>query len=94
VFYPPTGSNDLRGSSVYLEEDGCLTLRTSALSAEVAKPSALLFESFGPELQWAYFRLECQPLKLSGVYDNIEEGQIDTEELVLVSLEQLDGKSA
>lgn len=85
MFYPTGGGMDLEGSSVYEEEDGCLALKTGDRVAEVIKPSALLFESFGPEIEWAYFRLECQPLPLSGVYEDAEEGENTREEVVLVA---------
>ena len=50
---------------------------------EVVKPAALLFESFGPKLEWAYFRIECQAMSPSGVYENL--GNLESEEVVLVA---------
>jgi hypothetical protein len=82
MFYPTGGGNDLRGAFPFDEESGCLALKTGERSAQVVKPSALLFESFGAELEWAYFRLECQPLSYSGVYEGEQKGA--NEEVVLV----------
>jgi len=83
MFYPTGGGMDLIGASPFDEESGCLALKTGERSIEVVKPSALLFESFGDELEWAYFRLECQPMSYSGVYEGQQEGA--NEEVVLVS---------
>ena len=47
MFYPTGGGNDLRGAFPFDEESGCLALKTGERVAEVVKPSALLFESFG-----------------------------------------------
>ena len=83
MFYPTGGGNDLRGAFPFDEESGCLALKTGERVAEVVKPSALLFESFGAKPEWAYFRLECQSLSYSGVYEGEQEGA--NEEVVLVS---------
>lgn len=82
MFFPTGGGMDLEGATPYKEEPGCLALKLGERVLEVVKPSALLFESFGPDLQWAYFRLECHPLPDSGVYDT---PQGDSEEVVLVA---------
>jgi serine/threonine-protein kinase len=86
MFYPTGGGMDLSGASPFNEEPGCLALRTGGERVvEVVKPSALLFESFGSELEWAYFRIECEPMPLSGIYRKDELGNLGREELVLVS---------
>ena len=88
MFYPTGGGMDLQGAIPFDEEPGCLALSTGRRVAEVVKPTALLFDSFGTELEWAYFRLECEPLAPCGVYKT--EGKDDktpppkSEEVVLV----------
>lgn len=82
VFFPAGGGMDLEGAAPYKEEPGCLALKVGSRVREIVKPSALLFESFGNDLQWAYFRLECQPLPDSGAHDT---PQGDSEEVVLVA---------
>ena len=74
---------DLIGASSFDEESSCLALKIGDRSTEVVKPSALLFESFGAELEWAYFRLECQSMSYTGVYEEPQKGA--NEEVVLVS---------
>jgi hypothetical protein len=83
MFYPTGGGNDLRGAFAFDEESGCVALKKGERSARVVKPSALLFESFGTALEWAYFRVECQSMTYTGVYEDPQEG--DDEEVVLVS---------
>ena len=82
VFFPTGGGRDLDGAEIYSEEPGCLALKFGERAREVVKPTVLLFESFGDDLQWAYFRLECEPLPQSGAHDT---HQGDSEEVVLVS---------
>lgn len=83
MFYPSGGGMDLLGAFPFNEEPGCLALKVTDRSVEVVKPTALLFESFGPDLEWAYFRLECEPLSPTGVYKGPQVR--GSEELVLVS---------
>lgn len=83
MFYPTGGGMDLEKVSPYLEEPGCLALQTGMRVAEVVKPSVLLFESCGADPEWSYFRLECQPLPTSGVYEASQESS--SEEVVLIS---------
>jgi hypothetical protein len=85
MFYPTGGGMDLDGAAVFDEEPGCLALKIGERVADVVKPSALLFESFGPEVEWAYFRLECQSLQLSGIYEDSQESETANEEVVLVA---------
>jgi hypothetical protein len=82
MFYPTGGGMDLEGAAPYEEESGCLALKVGDRVLEVVKPTALLFESFGDDLNWAYFRLECEPLLDSGAYDT---PQGESEEVVLVA---------
>lgn len=83
MFYPTSGGMDLKGAFPFDEEPGCLALKTGKRVVEVVKPSALLFESCGAEVEWAYFRLECQSLPPSGVYEDLQEGA--REEVVLIA---------
>lgn len=76
---------DLEGAFSFDEEPGCLALKIGGPVADVVKPSALLFESCGTEAEWAYFRLECQPLPPSGVYEDLEGSGMTSEEVVLVA---------
>ncbi|MBB5061402.1 hypothetical protein HDF16_006138 [Granulicella aggregans] len=82
MYFPRSGGLDLAGSAPYKEEPGCLELKVGDHASEVVKPSALLFESFGTDLQWAYFRLECEPLQDSGAYTAPQGG---SEEVVLLA---------
>jgi hypothetical protein len=79
MFYPSSGGMDLEGAKPFSEEAGCLALETGKNLFDVAKPSALFFESVGPNVEWTYFRLECEPLEPCGVYE-AEEGSEDGEE--------------
>jgi serine/threonine-protein kinase len=81
MFYPTHGGMDLLEAFPFDEEPGCLALRTGESMVEVVRPAALLFESFGPKLEWAYFRIECQPMSPSGAYENL--GSLGSEEVVL-----------
>jgi hypothetical protein len=51
MFYPTGGGMDLEGAFPFEEEPDCLALKTGDRVVEVVKPSALLFESFGSELE-------------------------------------------
>ena len=64
TFFPTGGGLDILGLFLNEEESGCLALKTCNNSYEVVKPSALLFESFGSELEWAYLRIECDKMNL------------------------------
>ena len=82
MFFPMGGGHDLLGASPYREEAGCLALKVSDHLYEVVKPSMLLFEAFGSDLEWSYFRIECDKMPWTGVADE-QEGA--TEEVVLIS---------
>lgn len=83
MFYPTQGGMDLLEAVPFQEEPGCLALRTGGRDFEVVKPSALMFESFGPDLEWAYFRIECLPMSPSGIYEDL--GVSASEELALIA---------
>lgn len=72
VFFPGHGGLDLMNAKVSREE-GCLELDFGGV--EIVKPKQLVFETFGDDFQWNYFRLELdvlEPLKLNG-QDEFEE---------------------
>ena len=78
AFFPTGGGLDLEGAAVLEQEPDYVSLKTGNRGYEVVIPAALLFESFGPELEWAYFRLECDTFPQTDVYD---EPQGETEEV-------------
>jgi hypothetical protein len=80
LFLPSGCGMDLLEAMPFDEEDGCLALRTGDKSFEVLKPSVLLFEAVGSEPDWAYFRLESEPLEPCGVYDDEEEADNEVED--------------
>lgn len=51
-------------------EPGCIELLFPG-GVYIVKPSTLLFRSFGPEYEWAYFRLETERLNPSGIYEKL-----------------------
>jgi len=78
MFYPTGGGNDLKGAAVSPSEAGCIELRPNG-AVQLVKPVLLSFESVrADDLQWAYFRLECEALSATNM-DN--EPPTETEEL-------------
>lgn len=67
LFFPEGGSQDLTGAADSYEA-GCIELHFGS-RADIVKPDHLAFHSFGPELEWSYFRLETLPLAPSGIYE-------------------------
>ena len=61
LFFPSGGGLDLTDVA-YSHEPDCLELNFGGL-VTIVKPKKLLFESFGDEPQWNYFRLELGELK-------------------------------
>lgn len=72
VFLPRSGGLDLEDARLS-HEDGCIELDFRLTN--IVKPKRLLFESFGYDHQWNYFRLETGDLEPSGVYENEEESK-------------------
>ena len=70
VFFPRSGGLDLKDARLSHEE-GCIELDFQLI--DIVKPKRLLFESFGYEHEWNYFRLETGDLEPSGVYEKEEE---------------------
>jgi len=64
TFLPSGGGLDLLGCSQSNEAE-CIDLDMGSI--HVLKPKSLAFESFGEELEWAYFRLEADTLMPTGI---------------------------
>jgi serine/threonine-protein kinase len=69
LFFPSGGGLDLEGAARSTREDNCIELDTGG-NPTVLRPDRLLFESFGDDPEWDYFRLEAAMLEPSGVYDS------------------------
>lgn len=65
MFYPDGGGNDLEDAR-FANEPGCIELDFEFI--HIIKPKRLLFESFGEDFTWNYFRLETEELEPSKVY--------------------------
>lgn len=76
MFFPISGGLDLEDVRLS-HEDGCIELDFQLI--HIVKPKRLIFESFGDNHEWNYFRLETEELEPSGVYEEREE---DYEEAV------------
>lgn len=68
LFFPDGGGLDLESAKIS-NEPKCIELGFGGLDY-VVKPKRLVFESFGTEPEWNYFRLELDELEASGVYKN------------------------
>lgn len=68
TFLPGGGGLDLDGA-VRSREKGCIELILDG-TRSIIKPKVLSFHSFGEYFEWAYFRLDCEDLDPSGVYDD------------------------
>ena len=71
MFFPISGGLDLEDVRL-AHEEGCIELDSQSI--HIVKPKRLLFESFGYNHEWNYFRLETEELKPSGVYET-EDGE-------------------
>lgn len=76
LFFPSGGGLDLEDVRLSYEE-GCIELDFKLL--DIVKPKRLLFESFGYDHEWNYFRLEADELEACGVYE-VEKGEKPYEE--------------
>ncbi|MDB6095560.1 MAG: Serine/threonine protein kinase [Verrucomicrobia bacterium] len=72
MFLASGGGLDLTGAQLARRETGCIELLFGGL-VSLLKPQRLLFESFGSDLQWNYFRLEADTLAPSDVYEGAEK---------------------
>jgi hypothetical protein len=66
LHFPEGGSLDLTGAADSYEAD-CIELHFGS-RADIVKPDYLVFHSFGPDVEWSYYRLETQPLDPTGIY--------------------------
>lgn len=74
LFFPESGGMDLENARRSTEE-GCIELDFQLIY--IVKPKRLIFESFGADSNWNYFRLETEGLEPSGVYSKERlEGRI------------------
>lgn len=64
MFFPDGGGLDLEDVRLS-HEKGCIELDFQLI--DIVKPKRLIFESFGHDPEWNYFRLELDELKPSGV---------------------------
>ncbi len=71
LFFPTGGGLDLEDVRLSYEE-GCIELDFQLI--DIVKPKRLLFESFGYDHEWNYFRLEADNLEPCGVYE-VEKGE-------------------
>lgn len=76
MFLPDRGGMDLMGARASIE-DGCIELDMSF--KEIVKPKELIFESFGVEHYWNYFRLDLEELEDSGIYSTENGKAYNTE---------------
>lgn len=82
MFFPDSGGLDLTGAKKSFEE-GCIELDCGG-SFSILKPKRLMFESFGDDAEWNYFRLEIDDYKLKpieGIYIGENRHQQELSEL-------------
>lgn len=70
TFFPTGGGLDLAGAGNSVEE-GCIEIYFHKKAADIVRPKALIFQSFGRPYEWSYFRLETEELDPSEVYENL-----------------------
>ena len=80
LFYPDHGTRPLTGAVLSPTESGCIELRSGG-TPTIVKGRKLSFESVGPDIQWAYFRLESEPLAPTGVYEEFQGAVEEVAEL-------------
>ncbi|EEX40802.1 serine/threonine protein kinase [Vibrio furnissii] len=83
MFYPDGGGHNFIGAEK-AKEDGFISIYVSKKSCETLKPKKLTFESFGLNPQWDYFRLECDIVEPTGVYEKLPK-LYSAEELVEIN---------
>ncbi len=70
MFYPGGGGMDLMGARIGREPKTIeLLVDENEKYVGLVKPRKLVFESFGFDMEWNYFRLENDELVPSGVYE-------------------------
>jgi serine/threonine protein kinase len=80
MFYPSGGGMDLEGARLGSEHH-TIELIIDENLIELVKPKRLIFENFGTNTEWNYFRLETDELQPTGI------GEISSGKEVLVELE-------
>lgn len=78
MFFPRSGGLDLEDVRL-ASEDGCIELDFQLVS--IVRPKRLVFEAFGYDPEWNYFRLELEELEPSGVYKKEQTEKYDHEEV-------------
>jgi hypothetical protein len=88
MFYPEGGGLDLGAAKIGAEPDTIeLFVQPEQAGADLVKPKMLIFESFGYDMEWNYFRLENLELEPTGIYENIyhdHEELLELEPLVYI----------
>ncbi len=74
MFFPNGGGLDLEDARLS-HEKGCIELDFQLI--DIIKPKRLIFESFGYNPEWNYFRLELDELEPSGVNEREEDDDDD-----------------
>jgi serine/threonine-protein kinase len=77
MFFPDGGGLDLEDVRLATEQD-CIELDFQLI--DIVKPKRLIFESFGYDPEWNYFRLELDELEPSGVYEDLDDSE-ETDEI-------------
>jgi serine/threonine-protein kinase len=75
MFYPSGGGMDLEGARLGSEDD-TIELVIDVNYIDLIKPKRLIFENFGSDTLWNYFRIETEelsPTGIGGVYRDSEE---------------------
>ena len=69
LFYPTGGADEIK-SAFRSNEKGCIEIITNG-HVEVMNPKRLIFNSLEEDMDWNFFRLELNPIEVSGVYGDI-----------------------
>lgn len=77
MFFPDGGGLDLQDANASEIERGSIELIASG-SVKLVRPLRLLFESFGDDPQWDYFRLETDGASPCGIYEQQDSRLCET----------------
>lgn len=80
LFFPSGGGMDLEGAARSDREADCIELDVG--TPALLKPKRLLFESFGRDPEWNYFRIETEELAATGVYGDENDDDRAVEEVL------------
>lgn len=67
MFFPDGGGMDLE-SAKRSSEDRCIEMHAGI--DYILRPNKLVYEHIDDSLEWSYFRIETDPIALSGAYEN------------------------